>query len=272
MQNGIYFNLPEAEYHSLDRLSSSGIRQLLVNPTCYWANFIDPNRNTESAAKNVGKLFHNFFLKTSGYQFEDKKKPNYVAWADVCKAREILDRLPDVAYLFEGGWPEVSILYEIDGVPMKSRIDYLTHSRILDLKTSGRQFNDFNIFCRDLFYSNKVYLQLMLYAQAIEAAQDLPVFGTPEQVTFFKNIDLKLLAAVVVHQKTPLAKVLALNSQKCPDLFKLGQTEIKKAVDLYRDCKSEYGKQFWPTPISPEILLDSDFPQLFYHSLEASNE
>ena len=38
MKDGIYFNLPEAEYHALPRLSASEIKEILVSLATYWAN------------------------------------------------------------------------------------------------------------------------------------------------------------------------------------------------------------------------------------------
>ena len=40
--NGIYFNMPEDEYHAQEGLSSTGVKELLQSPVNFW--FTTPRR------------------------------------------------------------------------------------------------------------------------------------------------------------------------------------------------------------------------------------
>lgn len=48
LADGVYFGLPEDTYHSLPRLSASGIKNLLVSPMDFWArSWLNPNVRSE---------------------------------------------------------------------------------------------------------------------------------------------------------------------------------------------------------------------------------
>jgi hypothetical protein len=58
---GIYFGLPEKEYHADHSLSKSGICSLLESPETYWWNsWMNPNRPAEENRSPIerGKLWH----------------------------------------------------------------------------------------------------------------------------------------------------------------------------------------------------------------------
>lgn len=61
--DGIYFDLPEAEYHALPRLSSSGIQKMLVSPATFWADsWMNPDKEEETddepVFRRVGRAYH----------------------------------------------------------------------------------------------------------------------------------------------------------------------------------------------------------------------
>lgn len=62
MKDGIYFNLPEAEYHALPRLSASGIKEILTSLPTYWArSSMNPDReqaDNDSLARQLGRAYH----------------------------------------------------------------------------------------------------------------------------------------------------------------------------------------------------------------------
>ena len=65
IEPGIYFDLPEDEYHALPCLSASGIKDLLISPTQYWCEHLDPNKEEreETTARVVGKAYHKMILE-----------------------------------------------------------------------------------------------------------------------------------------------------------------------------------------------------------------
>lgn len=65
LPNGIYFGMPEDQYHALPRLSASGIKTLRVSPLRYWRENLDPNRKPpkDSDPKKLGRAYHKLLLE-----------------------------------------------------------------------------------------------------------------------------------------------------------------------------------------------------------------
>lgn len=61
-EDGIYFGLPEEDYHAQPRLSNSGIKHLLCSPTDFWVrSWMNPDREMDeddSAARQAGNAYH----------------------------------------------------------------------------------------------------------------------------------------------------------------------------------------------------------------------
>ena len=72
-QDGVYFGLPEDDYHAIPRLSASGLQNLDVSPGTFWANsWLNPDRpvpgeldedgepvpEETTKARQVGKAYH----------------------------------------------------------------------------------------------------------------------------------------------------------------------------------------------------------------------
>lgn len=66
MDDGIYFGLPEADYHALPRLSASGIKTLTNSPLQFWLqSWMNPERepDTDTPAKKLGRAYHKLILE-----------------------------------------------------------------------------------------------------------------------------------------------------------------------------------------------------------------
>lgn len=157
--DGIYFGLPEAEYHRDPALGSSGIRDLMISPLRYWVKSVhNPDRpeEEESEAKDLGTYLHdllleggtkNYIVKPEGMSFATKEGK---AWRDMHEDFVIISQkqhatqqtmfkaleLSGTMSRFKGGQPEVSVFWtEKTGQRCKIRIDYLKAEEALDLKT-----------------------------------------------------------------------------------------------------------------------------------------
>ena len=69
-EDGVYFNLPENDYHRIAALSASGIKNLLISPVDFWArSWMNPRNNnneddiTDSDAKIIGSAYHKRVLE-----------------------------------------------------------------------------------------------------------------------------------------------------------------------------------------------------------------
>ena len=51
MKPGIYYDLPEADYHAAPGLSNSGIGKIQISPLYYWNDVLNPNREPEKDTK-----------------------------------------------------------------------------------------------------------------------------------------------------------------------------------------------------------------------------
>lgn len=64
IENGVYFGLPAEVYHSVPRLSASGIQRLCVSPATFWhGSWLDPDLpepedEEETKAQQLGKAYH----------------------------------------------------------------------------------------------------------------------------------------------------------------------------------------------------------------------
>lgn len=63
LEDGIYFNLPEAEYHALPRLSASGIKNILTSLPTFWAkSWMNPETadadDDDTKAQILGRAYH----------------------------------------------------------------------------------------------------------------------------------------------------------------------------------------------------------------------
>src|SRR6185437_7168075 len=65
IEPGIYFGMPEEQYHSIRALSSGGVRDLLVSPLTYWVGSpFNPDREDEKTASMLdGTAFHRRLLE-----------------------------------------------------------------------------------------------------------------------------------------------------------------------------------------------------------------
>ncbi len=312
MEDGIYFNLPDVEYHKEARLSSSGIRDILDNPTFFWFNSVfNPLREEKpSEAMTDGRIFHAMILEGENFNKKFKVTPPEIEALNkncsefkIWKTAQTLEIVPNAKFkkfnliceylrqneqlldcdLFKQGFPEISIFWTEDGIKRKARIDFLKQGQIVDLKTFVKtKKNAISNYVAQYFFSFKVYLQLIYYRRAVLFAlqNDLPVKGTKEQIAFWeslKEIEDFMLEVAFVNRELPQWVVKVFRKDECHDLWRLGEKQIQQAEQIFIDYMAKFGeKSAWlqNNEITPEGLLftDADFPQSFYELLGASYE
>lgn len=167
--DGIYFGLPEADYHNDPALGSSGVRDLMQSPLKYWVNSPynperpaaeedDPTDNKATTATVLGSYMHDLLLEGGKKSYAIKPKDMSFAtkegkaWRDspaqegkiVIKndqwrsMRTMFNalELSGVLKWFNQGEAEVSFFWtEKDGHRCKIRLDYLKAIGAADLKT-----------------------------------------------------------------------------------------------------------------------------------------
>lgn len=186
MEYGTHFGVPAEDYHKIDALSASGAKLLLRSPAHYLASKLSPKE--PSAAMKLGTVTHTLILepekakdeiavmprfdrrttigKKAAEEFEEDHRGKLVVdegvWAKANSIAEAVLANPIVRDNLGGGQAEVTMLWEQYGVPCKARIDYLTGSAILDVKTCAdaspegfaRQVANFQYHVQNAHYAN----------------------------------------------------------------------------------------------------------------------
>ncbi len=72
MEDGVYFDFPEEEYHKLERLSASGIKNLHITTEDFWArSWMNPLHSVEETLPmKMGSAYHKRILEGSGQFYE----------------------------------------------------------------------------------------------------------------------------------------------------------------------------------------------------------
>lgn len=159
MEHGSHHGIPADQYHSIEALSASGAKLLLRSPAHYKASKLNPRE--PSAAMKLGTVVHSLVLEPEKVKAEIAVMPKFDRRTTIGKkaaeefetdnvgklvidefvwqkANNIADAVLSNSIVQENlkdGQAEVTMLWEQYGVPCKARVDYLTGSAILDVKT-----------------------------------------------------------------------------------------------------------------------------------------
>lgn len=162
----VLYDMPESEYHAIEDVGSSGVKQVLRSPMHYHMGLRSPMKATDSML--LGSVVHAATLDNSvDRQFAAYNGParttkaGKAAYADFVEAnagktvvkQELIDKADAIAQclrdkkvvcdLLSDGNAEVSAFYEMDGINCKNRYDYCKEGVIVDLKTTSAPATDF---------------------------------------------------------------------------------------------------------------------------------
>lgn len=280
MKDGVYFGLDEGIYHSLDRLSASGMKDILESPTKFWFNSVfNPLREEKKTdAMDAGTMFHAYVLEgekafnekyvvmPTEIEMLNKNSSAFKLWKagqtkKVVSWQKFFDMKKIIRYLemdgqilstpfLKGGWPEVSILWTDErGIARKARIDYLRECSFVDLKTFATdKIGEIESYIAKYFFTYKVYIQLVNYREALRAACNFKpeqIHGTKEQKAFFKKVQKNedfLPFVLFINRNLPQARIKTFTKENCGDLWLLAENKIEKACDIFCQNLQKYGK------------------------------
>lgn len=137
--DGVYFGLPEDVYHSVPRLSSSGIQKLCVSPATFWrGSWLDPQRPDHDEEQTIfqllGKAYHvarlepHLFEQTYVRELDKADAPKGTLFTGTDMGRvleeyglkksgtvaEQAERLADAGFAPEQLWPVVKAQWDAD--------------------------------------------------------------------------------------------------------------------------------------------------------------
>lgn len=290
--NGVYFNMPEDEYHAQEGLSSTGIKELLQSPVNFWFNSVyNPlYQPKKTNFLDDGKMFHCLYLEgeeafNARYivipdYITSKKSRVYANWLEFetdgkypIEFEKYNKLITHAGYVnqwlapnvFKDGYPEVSIFWEEDGIPCKCRIDYLRQSGFIDLKTFEKNnFKNIDEYVQDYIFRYAVYIQLRFYEKALRFAVEnkLPVYGTETQKTFLYNLEGFNPGIFFIDRKIPNTRMRMFG--ECTELWEIADKRIKQAKDIFVKYRDMYGmKNAWLEMAQPVVYNDLDFHQLY---------
>lgn len=300
MEDGIYFDLPAEEYHAQKRLTSTGIKNLLISPTTFWFNsaFNPLKEEKKTKALDAGTIYHKILLEgwealkrdfvvmpesiaelnknTSTFKLWKSAQPEGALIVDrkyYSKIKTNIDYLNEwiVPLIFSGGYAEVSVLWtDSNGIKKQCRFDYLKQNMFVDLKTFEKNSScDIKTHSQKLFYANKTYIQLQHYRSCEPYLKGLPVFGTPEQKQFIQELNLQGQGVLYIDRNLPHSRFFKYSAEGSPSLWQLGQESIAKAERLFLDNLAQFGEcNAWLDLKPMEEFADADFPQSFFNLLE----
>lgn len=253
---GVYYDLPNEEYHADPALSSSGLKSLLKNPMEYWSNScLNPDREPlDTVALKNGRAAHMLLLEPQNFdnEFVIKKgiKQSKVEgvigegdYEDMLKAVKVIKSHPTLSKLIEGGNPEVSIFWkdEETGIMCRCRFDYLLPRIGFDYKRTT-----------DVYSKEKLGYAISDYGYDISA---------PMYIEGLKNVGL-------YDEKTHLGFVLLFQMGKPPfvpralrlddRIMATGHSKFRLGLQLYKEHIDKYGSSPWSSGYDgvEDILLE----------------
>lgn len=173
----------------------------------------------------------------------------------------MIENDPQLGKCFTGGYPEVSVIWQENGVFFKARLDYLKPRAIVDLKTF-ENFKRKNV--ESAIYGSmaneKYHIQASFYMeQAAKAIVRLvkqgKVFGCHDKEFLSKLSKAQDHDFYFVFQQKGLVNIA--RGAKFPrnSMFSCGQVAIEEAITIYKRCLETFGTDPW-IDTSPIFEMD----------------
>lgn len=184
----------------------------------------------------------------------------------------MIEKHPHLSKCFRGGYPEVSVIWEEDGILMKARFDYLKPKAIIDLKTFANQMNkpiDRAIY--SAMAGNKYHIQAAFYLQAVERLKDFLRAGhtavtpkrpdIPDTAAWFDSLlECEEHGFYFVFQNKGVAPVARGKKFERGMIYGAGVAAVDDAKRLYRACLAKFGTDPWLDDAPIDSFEDDNFP------------
>ncbi|MBZ5761536.1 PD-(D/E)XK nuclease-like domain-containing protein [Rhizobium sp. VS19-DR104.2] len=305
-EDGIWFSLSDEDYHADPALGSTGLKKLVDSaPDFWWGSSMNEYReeqNDDTPAKVFGRQLHQCVLegvekfKThhSPTYFPGNRKEGIKEIAEIKAASKVPVKFKDYGRIlaasafmkansflrnaFEGGQPEVSVFWTVDGIRYKARFDYLKMNAISDLKSiRSKTDKPFKMLCMDAVGSYDYLVSAEHYSEGRRQMTRLikqgAVFNAPDTDGFMSWLiqvaGNKNFAFVFVFWKaegSPISKGFSLS----PDnpCFEIARKRIDRAVANYKKYMEEFGPDTaWVLDEPLEEIDPTDLPAFYHHRI-----
>lgn len=294
MKPGIYFGLPESEYHADPALGSTDIKDLYHSPPDWqWAR-LHPEEPKKVKHFDIGTGVHelvllgreSFLERIERSPYPDFRTKEARTWRDdalaegkvilteeefeqvVAAAGAILNS-PNLQSEFQRGVPEVSVFCEIDGIPMKARFDYLKIAGVVDLKTFSEKFKQsLKRTVTQTIADRRYDVQACHYQKVRSAMLELfeagHVFGDilPKEDWLHKVCIREAPNWLWVFFKTTGAPVaFSVNAMNASHMWDIAERTRARALENYKAFMEKFGThEIWVEEIEPFVLTFEDLP------------
>lgn len=250
--------MPDREYHAIkDRCSASSLKPLRKSPAHMQASI---NNSEESESMALGSLFHCMTLepeelstryvktekfdrrttagKIAAEKFAAENKGKIIVDPDDWEKADIMSdsarrhnkagKLLDAAAFVEG-----VVLFDIDGIPCKAKLDCFAHGFVIDLKSTKDASPE--SFQRD-FVKYGYHIQGAFYRRAAKAL----------------GMDCRGFAIIATENSAPFCSAVYELSENA---LRLGDQIINRLLPVWQECQktNEY-------PGYPEVITTLDLP------------
>lgn len=182
--------------------------------------------------------------------------------AKIETAAAMIENHKGLSKCFGGGFPEVTIIWQEDGVRFKARIDYLKPRAFSDLKTFENFMNkpiDSAIY--SAMASRKYHIQFSFYMRAIEKAKELAVIDegpANEWLAEFRASEPH--GCYAVFQQKGIAPLARGKKFLRGSVWACGEAAIEEAIRRYKDFSARFGALPWIDDTAIDEFVDLQFP------------
>lgn len=190
-------------------------------------------------------------------------------------AAAMIEKHPELSKCFSGGYPEVSIFWEEDGINFKARLDYLKTKAVIDLKTFSNYSN--KPIERAIYGSmaaGKYHIQAAFYLHAIDIAKnsEMESWGNSADNSVINGPSKEWLEELakcekhdfysVFQQKgiAPVARAFKFGQDRAQGMMGAANSAIEQAIYIFKKYSDYYGDDPWVDLSNIQEFHDDEFP------------
>lgn len=294
---GIYFGLPEDDYHADQALGSTDIKSLFHSPCDWQWDQLHPEEPEKKSYLDIGTAVHElvllgkdaFLKRIEKSPYSDFRKKEAREWRDktlaegkviltddeyeqVVAAGGAILNSPNLRSEFVNGVPEVSVFWEENGIRMKGRYDYMKIRGTVDLKTFSEKFKqsllrtvtqtiaDRRYDVQAVHYQYGRKAMLGLFEKGLVSGDQQPKRDWLHKVCLNENP-----AWVWVFFKTTGAPVaFSVNPMNMRGMWRNAEEDRGIAIERYTKFMDTFGpEEVWVEDVPQFVLADEDLPPWF---------
>lgn len=237
-KDGIYYEMPDSIYRKINAVNWSNLKYMECSPAHYKYNLENPKEQTTPMF--IGTAVHCAILEPDkfkvSYGIENELKKRDAKWeakeqelnkillkpdeaAAILAMRKSVNVNKATSYHLSGGKAEVVIVWTDNdtGVRCKGKLDYVSDSTIVDVKTSDELLIKDNF--KRILFNYDYHCQAAYYVDGLAAIEN-------------RSVDFGWVA---VEKKAPYGSKLYIASSD-PQILEAGRVKYKRLLKQYAEC------------------------------------